>query len=242
MKAVVLAAGKGRRINKILEEEKNKCLLYVHDKCLLEYNLDSAVLCNVSEIIIVVGYKAEDIINQFGIDYKGVKIKYVFQKEQRGVVHALEQCREYLNGDDFMLFLGDELHVNHKPDEMLKKFYDEDLFAVCGVTEVKELDRIKKTYAILYNDSNEEIYRLVEKPRNPMNNLMGTGNCIFRNEIFFFVQHTPINQVRHEKELPDLIQCAIDDGKKVKYFKVSNYYININGIDDYEYAKELFQR
>ena len=240
MKAIILAAGRGKRLTEITNKEINKCMIEVKGQPLIQYNLDSAVNCNISEILIVVGFQAEAIINTFGIEYKGVKIKYVIQQEPRGVVHALEQCQSYLEGEDFFLFLGDELHFEAKPKEMLKKFEDENLFSICGVTDVEDKERIKKTYAIIYNESSEEIYRLIEKPRNPINNLMGTGNCIFRNEIFFYVQHTPINQVRQEKELPDLIQCAIDDGKKVKLFRISSHYVNINSPDDIETAEKLF--
>mgnify|MGYP006977938104 CR=1 FL=1 len=43
---------------------------------------------------------------------------------------------------------------------------------------------------------------------------MGTGNCIFKNEILNYVPQTPINPIRSEKELPDFIGCAVNDNKK----------------------------
>jgi dTDP-glucose pyrophosphorylase len=51
---------------------------------------------------------------------------------------------------------------------------------------------------------------------------------------------TPIHHQRQEKELPDLIQCAIDDGKLVKSFFVCDKYANINSTDDIEFAESFF--
>jgi len=69
---------------------------------------------------------------------------------------------------------------------------------------------------------------------------MGTGNCVFKNEIFSYIPKTPINQKRGEKELPDLIQCAIDDGKIVKSFIICDQYFNLNLKEDIEKAKSYF--
>lgn len=71
--------------------------------------------------------------------------------------------------------------------------------------------------------------------------MMGTGNCVFRNEIFEYIPLTPINQQRGEKELPDLIQCAIDDGNMVKCFDIGGAYINVNTVDDIERLERSFK-
>ena len=89
MKALVLAGGRGNRLNE-LSAEQNKCMIEVRGKHLIEYNLDCAVDVNVDEIVLIVGYKAETIINFLGNNYKGKKIKYVIQGEQKGLVHAIE--------------------------------------------------------------------------------------------------------------------------------------------------------
>jgi dTDP-glucose pyrophosphorylase len=73
-----------------------------------------------------------------------------------------------------------------------------------------------------------------------MNNIMGTGNCIFKNEIFSYISHTPINQKRGEKELPDLIQCAIDEGNIVKSFKICDHYVNVNIPEEIKRAESYF--
>jgi dTDP-glucose pyrophosphorylase len=82
----------------------------------------------------------------------------------------------------------------------------------------------------------------VEKPRRSINQYQGTGNIIFSNRILDYIEYTPINQARNEKELPDLIQCAIDDGHIVQSFLVGGRYININTPEDAALAEAIAPR
>ena len=239
MKAVILAAGRGKRL-KEATEPVNKSMLKFNGRHLIEYSLETARLSKVDEIIIVVGYRAEDIVNQFGIQYENIKIRYVIQEQQKGLVNALEYTRDALNGDDFILLLADEILIHPNPMEMIETFQKEKLFVLCGVTRVEDKSQISKTYTVICNEDDNRIYRLIEKPRNPFNNIMGTGNCIFKNEIFDYVPYTPINYMRKEKELPDLIQCTIDDGNPVKLFYINAQYVNINTLEDISIAERSF--
>lgn len=238
MKALILAGGRGKRLGQA-SENQNKCMLEAAEKPLIEYSLDCAIKAEVSEIIIVVGYKAEEIISAYGNEYKQKLIRYVIQQEQRGLVHAIECSRYAMGNSDFMLMLGDELLINPRHQEMMKKYKSESLFGVCGVVEVQDRALISRTYAIIQGND-QKIFRLIEKPNNPHNNWMGMGNCIFKNEIFSYIEQTPINQKRGEKELPDLIQCAIDDGKIVKSFDLCDRYINVNSPIELKEADSYF--
>jgi dTDP-glucose pyrophosphorylase len=206
-------------------------MLHLFDKPLVQYSLDNAVNAGVTEIIMVVGYQTEEIINVFGNRFRDVRIRYVIQYDAQGVVDAIDRCRNAIGDSDFMLFLADEILRNPRHPEMLQEFYDQNLFAICGVVEEPDPAEIRKTYAVIQDD-NRRLYRLIEKPRNPLNKIRGTGNCIFSSKILDYISLTPINQSRGEKELPDLIQCAIDDGHIVKSFWIGNDYININTPDD----------
>jgi dTDP-glucose pyrophosphorylase len=94
----------------------------------------------------------------------------------------------------------------------------------------------------VFEDQDGRILRLVEKPRRAINRYQGTGNIIFSNRILDYIEYTPINQARNEKELPDLIQCAIDDGHVVKSFLVGGRYVNINTPEDAALAEAIAPR
>jgi dTDP-glucose pyrophosphorylase len=238
MKALLLAGGRGKRLGNACED-RNKCMINIKGKPLIEYGLGCALKADISEIVIVVGYKAEDIINTYGNKYNGKSIRYVIQVEQKGLVHAIECARAAIGNEDFMLMLGDELMINPKHKEMIEKFKFENLLGLCGVVIVKDIDLIKKTYAVIQGEDNR-IFRLIEKPLKPMNNMMGTGNCMFKNEILSYIEQTPINQKRGEKELPDLIQCAIDEGNIVKSLVICDHYVNVNSEDEIKMAESYF--
>ncbi len=236
MKALILAAGRGARLREHTEEH-TKCMLPMFGKPLIQYSLENAVRAGVSDIIAVVGYRAEEIINRYGIEFDGIRIQYVLQDEPRGLVHAIECCRNAVGNDDFMLFLADEILWAPKHKEMVEKFEMENLAVICGVVHEIDPEAIRKTYAVIEDDRDQRVYRLIEKPRRPPNDIRGTGNCIFRSIIFDYIPLTPINQNRNERELPDLIQCVIDDGLAVKSFNIGDGYVNINTSDDIAMAE-----
>ena len=253
MKAVVLAGGRGNRLGD-LTRAVNKCMLPLKGKPVLEYNLRRAAeIPEVNEIILVVGYRAEDIINHYGNRYERVlpelphpkdyaipvPIKYVIQREQRGLVHAIECAKETIGDDDIFLLLGDEVLANSRHASMIKEFIQGEAFGICGVIFRKDnLNEISKTYTVS-TDAHGTILRLIEKPKRPLGPLQGTGHCVFRNEILDYLDRTPIHPERGERELPDLIQCAIDDGKTVKPFELADDYTNINSEENLKEAEKL---
>jgi len=238
MKCLILAGGRGTRLGNLCEQT-NKCMLSVNGKRLLEYNLECAAAADISEIVIVVGYQSNQITAVFKDEFQGKKISYVFQKEQHGLVHAIECAQEALGSDDFMLMLGDEFLVHPRHRQMIQEFSRGQLFGMCGVVTVSDMELIRKTYAVI-QEQDGRIIRLIEKPLRPWNAMMGTGNCIFKNEIFSYIGQTPINQKRGEKELPDLIQCAIDEGKLVHPFVICEHYVNVNKPEEVEKAESYF--
>ena len=213
MKALILAGGRGSRLNEFTKD-KNKSMIKLFEKPLIEHNLEHSIEAGVNEIIIVVGYKKEEIMKYIGENYHGIPVKYVFQKEQRGLVNAIECAKEVIGTSDFFLMLADEIVLKANIREMVNKFKQEQLFAVCGIVHEKNKASIGKTYSAMINE-NGRVFRLIEKPKVAINDIKGTGHCVLKNEIFDYIEKTPINANRGEKELVDLIQVAVDGGKSV---------------------------
>jgi UDP-N-acetylglucosamine diphosphorylase / glucose-1-phosphate thymidylyltransferase / UDP-N-acetylgalactosamine diphosphorylase / glucosamine-1-phosphate N-acetyltransferase / galactosamine-1-phosphate N-acetyltransferase len=237
MKALILAGGRGKRMEEH-SAESNKCMLLYGGIPLIQHSLDHCVRIAPEEIVIVVGYLAEQIINYYGNSYQGLRIRYAIQQEQRGLVHAIETAAPFLGRSDFMLFLADEVLLAPNHLAMIDEFNRGGIFALCGVTMPESPEEVRKTYAVL-EDQRGRILRLVEKPRKPLNQFQGTGNILLSNGILEYISCTPINQLRKERELPDLIQCAIDDGHIVKSFPVGGRYVNVNLPTDIEVQMEM---
>jgi len=152
-------------------------------------------------------------------------------------VHAIECAEVALEGHDFFLMLGDEMLWGSRHVDMLEEFRRGNTLGVCGIClEVPK--EIRKTYSVEFEGS--RIIRLEEKPRKPKTNLMGTGHCIFRSEILAYIEVTPIS-VRGEKELVDLIMCAVKEGRRFEWYPLCDKYINVNVEEDLERARSYYR-
>jgi len=240
MKALILAGGRGKRLNE-LTRDRNKSMVELFSRPIIEHNLDECIEIGVSEIILVLYYRPEEIMRYIGKDYKGVRVRYMIEKRGKGLVTAIENAKELIGDSDFILMLADEIVVDAKLKDMLKRFRDENLFAICGVIFEKDLGSIGKTYTAMVNEKGRA-FRLIEKPKVKIDNIKGTGHCILKNEILDYIPRTPINAIRGQKELVDLIQVAIDDGKNVEIFHIAKDYVNINTKEDLNLAKEMIKK
>lgn len=108
MKAVVLAAGEGRRLRP-LTGSMSKGMLPIANRPMISYVIETLAKCDIRDIVVVVGYHKEKVMNLLG-DGKpmGVNIEYVDQKFQLGTAHALYQARDKLEGQ-FLVVPGDSL-------------------------------------------------------------------------------------------------------------------------------------
>ena len=66
MHAIILAAGQGNRLSEFNPDARPKCLLEFGGKSLLSRQLDSLFSCGVSQVTLVVGYEADQIIEHVG--------------------------------------------------------------------------------------------------------------------------------------------------------------------------------
>ena len=87
LKAVILAAGKGTR----MESDKPKVVHTIEDKPMVEYVIDAVKQAGIEDICLIVGYKAEEV-------KKAVtsKVSYALQEEQLGTGHAVKCAADFL--------------------------------------------------------------------------------------------------------------------------------------------------
>jgi len=108
MQAVILAAGKGTHL-KPFTDTVPKSLIDVCGKPLLEHTF-SVLPDNVEEILLVVGYFQEQIMEYFGSEWKGIPIRYVIQEELLGTGAATHLVRDLVRGS-FLVMNGDDLYA-----------------------------------------------------------------------------------------------------------------------------------
>ena len=76
MQAVILAAGRGERLRP-LTDTNPKCLTLIGGKTILEYELDALDAAGIKECTIVVGYRANQVIEHYGPSFKNLTLHYV---------------------------------------------------------------------------------------------------------------------------------------------------------------------
>lgn len=103
MKAIVLAAGKGTRLNSAAENIP-KVMREVKGKCLINYCLDSINFIEKEDTVIVVGFQKEKLQAHLNSEYK-----FAIQDKQLGTGHAAQCTKGILQGidDDVIIIYGD---------------------------------------------------------------------------------------------------------------------------------------
>ena len=108
MQAIILAAGMGRRLGE-LTNDNTKCMLQVNGVRLIHRILDSIYETGIRKVVLVVGYKAENVKSLIGDEYRGMEIVYVENSvyDKTNNIYSLFLAREYLTADDTILLESD---------------------------------------------------------------------------------------------------------------------------------------
>jgi glucose-1-phosphate thymidylyltransferase len=208
MKAIILAAGEGLRCRP-LTLTRSKVMLPIANRPILEHVIDSLEQNGITDIILIVGYKKERIMDYFedGLNF-GVKIKYVEQNAQLGTAHAIEQAKSLIGPDDlkFLVLNGDNLVEPKTIADLLNKNEGD----ACLLTV-----RMEETsgYGVVLKEGNR-VTQILEKRSGDLSRIVNTGIYIFTSQIFETIEKTPISE-NGEYAITDTLQLMIDEGKVV---------------------------
>ncbi len=207
MKAVILAAGEGVRLQPITAT-RPKHLIRVGGKAILEHCLDALKACGVTEALIVTHYMGEAIRGYFGDGSNfGMKIEYVEQKAVLGTGNAASLAEPYVDGD-FVLVYGDLLFSSEAVKTTLDAYKAELPAAVMAVVPVDK----PESYGIIEFDKAKHVKRVVEKPvrGKAPSNLANAGIYVFSTRVFDALRKVKAS-VRGEWELTDAVTLMAED-------------------------------
>lgn len=208
MKGLILAAGKGTRLYPVTHHIP-KPLLPLANRPTLEYAFDRLKEMGVTDICVVVG-EMEHQMKEFlgdGSRY-GVNLSYVRQTDPKGLAHAVGFAKEFVAGDDFVLYLGDAMY-SEGFEAHARKFAESGCANLNIVKPVKDPERFG-----VANVEGDRIVKLVEKPKQPESNLAMAGMYFFGPQIWDVLPDLQPS-ARGEYEITDAIQMLIDRGETV---------------------------
>ncbi|MHB9288032.1 UTP--glucose-1-phosphate uridylyltransferase AglF [Halobacteriales archaeon Cl-PHB] len=235
MKAVVLAAGKGRRLRP-LTDDKPKGMVEVAGKPILTHCFEQLADLGAEELIVVVGYKKEVIISHYDDEFEGIPITYAHQREQKGLAHALLSVEEHID-DDFMLILGDNI-FDANLDDVINRQQEDRADAAFLVEEVPwdEAGR----YGVCDTNDYGEITDVIEKPEDPPTNLVMTGFYTFTPAIFHAC-HLVQPSNRGEYEISEAIDLLIQSGRTIDAIRMDGWRVDVGYPEDRDEAERRLE-
>jgi glucose-1-phosphate thymidylyltransferase len=235
MKAVALAAGKGTRLRP-LTDDKPKGMVEVAGKPLLTHCFEQLIDLDADELIVVVGYRKQDIISHYGDEFEGVPITYAHQREQDGLAHALLTVEEHID-DDFMLILGDNIFRANLEDVVNRQ--QEDRADAAFLVEEVPWEEASR-YGVCDTNKYGEIVNVVEKPDDPPSNLVMTGFYTFTPAIFHAC-HLVQPSDRGEYELSDAIDLLIQSGRTIDAIRMDGWRVDVGYPEDRDEAERRIE-
>ena len=109
MQAIILAAGMGHRLGEYTKDN-TKCMISINGIKLIDRFLKKLSCMNLSRVIIVVGYKSENVIDYIGSRYDNkLKIEFINNPiyEKTNNIYSLSLAKEQMMEDDTLLLESD---------------------------------------------------------------------------------------------------------------------------------------
>ncbi len=206
MKAVILAGGKGIDLFP-LTQTRPKPMITLLGKPILQYLIEELKEIGLFDILIVTGYKGEQIRSYFrkGTDL-GVSIKYADQGEEEGIESALLASEEFVkNESEFLLLFGDIVPERGLMQRALNAFEN----TQADMTMTLTLKGDTGDFGIVEIDSMGMVKKAGIKKADltSRSNYVDAGCFIIRTDIF--------EEIRTEKSLSSAINKRIEKGDKV---------------------------
>ncbi|MBI2856784.1 MAG: NTP transferase domain-containing protein [Chloroflexi bacterium] len=206
--AIILAAGEGQRLRP-LTVHRPKVMLPIGNKPILQYVLEAVASFGIRRVVVVVGYRKEQVKDYFGSGEKlGLDIKYVEQKKQLGTAHALLQAREP----------ADEVFLVLSGDNIISPATIEPLLALTSPTILVKPQKDVSKYGVVTVEKGRAV-GIVEKPVGDTEALANTGIYVLTKDI--------LASINGEVDLPSVLNAQIEQGKAVAVQETEDDWLDV---------------
>ena len=218
MKGIILHGGHGTRLRP-LTHTGPKQLLPIANQPMSQYCVESIKEAGITDIAIIIGGLGSNKVKEYygnGENF-GVNITYIEQDEPRGIAHAIRLCKEFVNNEKFLVFLGD--NIIQKPiTDFVENFNKSDYDATVLLCEVDNPSRFG-----IADVENEKIVKITEKPKKPTSNLAVTGIYLLTPLIFEVIDNLKPSW-RNELEITDALDNLLKQNDNIGYETITDYW------------------
>jgi glucose-1-phosphate thymidylyltransferase len=218
MKGIILHGGHGTRLRP-LTHTGPKQLLPIANKPMSQYCLESVKESGITEIAMIIGGLGSNKVREYyGTGKKfGVNITYIEQDEPRGIAHAIRLCKEFVNDEKFLVFLGDNI-IQKSIRDFVENFNKSDYDATVLLCEVDNPSRFG-----IADVENKKIIKITEKPKKPTSNLAVTGIYLLTPLIFEVIDNLKPSW-RNELEITDALDNLLKQNDNIGYETITDYW------------------
>lgn len=233
MKGIILHGGHGTRLRP-LTHTGPKQLLPIANKPMSQYCVESLRDAGITDIAIIIGGTGSNKVQEYyGNGEKfGVKLTYVSQDAPRGIAQAISLCKEFVNGEKFVVFLGDNI-LKKSISEYVQRFKNSDASASILLCQVSN-----PTQFGIADVKDGVIKKIMEKPKEPPTNLAVTGIYLLTPTIFDIISRLKPSW-RNEYEITDALQMLLQENYKIIYDMVTDYWKDTGTPNDIIHANQV---
>lgn len=209
MKGIILAAGRGTRLYP-MTRPVCKPLLPVYDKPLIYYPLAVLMQAGIRDVLVIVPPGEVDTFAALLGDGSqlGMNIQYTVQPVARGIADALLIGRDFVDGDDVCLVLGDNIFWSPNFQQLLKQAADNNQGATVFGCYVDD----PRPFGVVEFDEDGKAISIEEKPQNPKSNYIVPGLYFYDGQAMDIAANlTP--SARGELEITDVNLVYLHQGQ-----------------------------
>lgn len=232
---VAFAAGRGSRLMP-LTEETPKPLLSVGGTPILTRCLDVLIELGATDLVVVVGYRGDQIVETYGDAFRDVPVYYARQEQPLGMADAYLAAAEHLDGDG-MLVDGDAV-FDADLSPLVERHREP---GVDGTLLVEAVHRdAAREKAICEVDDEGHLRRIVNRPENPPDPAHVAAGFQTAGPELVEACRAVERSPRGEYEMAAAIQRLVDDGATIATGTVDGAYYNVNTPEDLQAARAQF--
>jgi len=239
--AIILAAGRGTRMN---STDKNKVTVTLNGQPMITHTIDNLKTAGVDQIVVVVGFQADSVREAIGDT-----VEYVVQEKQLGTGHAIMTALPHLHDNitTVLAVSGDD--SSFYPPSLYKEMIDKQRSTSADVLVLTiHKDNPTGLGRIIRDRDNKVVKIIEEKNATKEEKLITEINtgfyCFDREFVISYIHKIKPNSVTAELYATDLVEIALNAGKKVETFLDldSSIWHGVNTPEDYEQAKIKYQK
>lgn len=236
MKAIIPTGGSGTRMRP-LTFSSNKHFIPLANKPLIYYPIEAIADAGIKEVALTYNPGQLDMVKGFLGDGSkwGLKFTYILQEKPAGLSNIFQVCEEYLDGESFVLHLGDNIFAEGIKDAV-ERFEKEKPNGMLMMVHHKDNRRL----GVPFFDDKGEFSEYVEKPENPPNDFGIPGLYFFDKHVFecFKGKDAIKPSTRGELEIGSSYNWLTKNGYKVLALEYSGKWLDPGKFDDWLEANQ----